>query len=525
MKRRTLLISIGGAAGTAGVIGTGAFTSVEADRDVSVTVANENNAYLGIEPSPSSSANSEFATQDSSNADQIALNFDDSGNGGSGVGLSSVYNFDDVFRITNQGTQTIYVWANFGGGDLSDDDIWFYPDGESSRKLNDGTNSVVTVPVGETVKMGVHIDTNVLESEDGDQTLTATLTADVDVPNGSSPSDPAGSDAAVVSQNPDQGEFGSIQAAIDSVSGSTVYIEPGTYEERPVIGSSTTGLTVQGAGEDDVIIDASDDSQFSNAYGFSVKGDKTTLKNFTLKGPVQPSDAEEYPSSYFGLKIQDSQGVEVENVTVEGSTLSEIDLNSVVDATLTNITADGAGANTDATRGTGLFITNCIDIEIDGITTQNNEWGGIGISAWESTGDIPDPTTRNIQLSGTNEIYDEPILYTEEEFESDTTNTYHEGSRNSNIDTDSDGDWNVRFPLDGDSSASHDVTGATINTSTQTGQLSYSYTYKRFNSGSGDQVAEVYFVDETNRDNARDSSPSSGSEDQFTHEILESHNL
>lgn len=249
MNRRQLLVGLGAtAAGGGAAIGTGAFTSVSADRDVSVAVANENNAYLGIEPSPPSSPNSTFATQDASTSNQIGLNFDDSGNSGSGVGLSSTYNFDDVFRITNQGTQTIYVWANFSGGDLGDDDIWFYPDSNDDRRLNDGTNSVVTVPTGETINMGVHVDTNALESA-SDQTLTATLTADIEVPGSSSPADGSGEDAAVVTQNPGAEEYSSVQSAIDNVDGTTIFVEPGTYSEDVVVDTADLTLrSTQGPG-------------------------------------------------------------------------------------------------------------------------------------------------------------------------------------------------------------------------------------------------------------------------------------
>ena len=247
MNRRKYLAALGVlGSGTAAAMGTGAFTSVSASRDVSVSVADDTNGYLGLSASPNE--NGEFASVDTSSGGdgEIALDFGASDGGGSGVGLNSTYNFDDVFRIENQGTQTIYVWANFSGEDLDDDDIWFYPGSDSDRELNDGSNSVVTLTTGQQVNVGVHIDTSVLSSTDN-QALTASLTADVDVPGGlegSQPSDPVGEDAAVVSKDPDAGEFSSIQDAIDAVDGTTVLVESGRYEESVAI--DVDGLTLKG---------------------------------------------------------------------------------------------------------------------------------------------------------------------------------------------------------------------------------------------------------------------------------------
>ncbi|OYR66920.1 hypothetical protein DJ79_10615 [Halorubrum ezzemoulense] len=256
MNRRKYLAALGVlGSGTAAAMGTGAFTSTSASRDVSVSVADDTNGYLGLSASPNE--NGEFASVDTSSGGdgEIALDFGASDGGGSGVGLNSTYNFDDVFRIENQGTQTIYVWANFSGEDLDDDDIWFYPGSNSDRELNDGSNSVVTLTTGQQVNVGVHIDTSEALSSTDDQALTASLTADVDVPGGSQPSGPAGEDAAVVSKDADTGEFDSIQEAINSVDGTTVLVESGRYEESVTI--DVDGLTLEAAEGASPTVDAS----------------------------------------------------------------------------------------------------------------------------------------------------------------------------------------------------------------------------------------------------------------------------
>jgi hypothetical protein len=49
MKRRELILLLGGASSGAMSVGTGAFSSVEAERNVEVDVVEDENAYLGLE--------------------------------------------------------------------------------------------------------------------------------------------------------------------------------------------------------------------------------------------------------------------------------------------------------------------------------------------------------------------------------------------------------------------------------------------------------------------------------------------
>ncbi|MDB2265342.1 GLUG motif-containing protein [Halorubrum ezzemoulense] len=244
--------------------------------------------------------------------DEIALDFDTSDGGGSGVGLNSTYNFDDVFTIENQGTQTIYVWANFSGEDLDDDDIWFYPGSDSGRRLNDGSNSVVTLTTGQQVNVGVHIDTSVLSST-GDQGLTATLTADVDVPGGeddSQPSDPVGEDAAVVSKDPDVGEFNSIQDAIDDVDGTTVLVEPGTYDESVTI--DVEGLTLEAAEGASPTIAPGDDTD-----AITVTANNVAIDGFGTE--IGVTDGEATAVDLSGLSSSDSVTIENTSFDADGA--------------------------------------------------------------------------------------------------------------------------------------------------------------------------------------------------------------
>jgi len=183
MERRKFILAIGGIASTGAAVGSGAFSSVEATRDVSVSVADDANAYLAMEPLDSPNGN-QFAATD---GDVLALDFSESVNDGSGLGTDSIYNFDKVFQIVNQGTQGVYVWATFSGSTDgfdtggTDTDVWLYPNGDPDDKLRDSEDDVLYLPTGSSADIGVYVDTHDLDVDD-DQELTMTVRADVNNP-------------------------------------------------------------------------------------------------------------------------------------------------------------------------------------------------------------------------------------------------------------------------------------------------------------------------------------------------------
>lgn len=96
--------------GGAAVASTGAFSTVEAERDVGVSVASDSSAYLSIEPGDQ---NGDYLTNASSA--EAAINFtsenDTVAGGGEGVNTNALSTFADVFKIRNQGTQDVEVRA------------------------------------------------------------------------------------------------------------------------------------------------------------------------------------------------------------------------------------------------------------------------------------------------------------------------------------------------------------------------------------------------------------------------------
>lgn len=155
MRRRTFLAALGVTA-AGGAVGTGAFTSVEAERTVNVAIADEDEALLALEPNDDT-----FASANSNRREAIQLSFDALANGGGGPGSQSEYVFDRVFTVRNQGTQTVYVQASFSERNGLDEEISpsFYVADADEYLLEQG-DSAVAIPSGESADIGTEIDTD-----------------------------------------------------------------------------------------------------------------------------------------------------------------------------------------------------------------------------------------------------------------------------------------------------------------------------------------------------------------------------
>ena len=179
MKRRQLLAGLGAlAAGGTAAVGTGAFTSVEASRTVTVTVEDDAAAYLSLASfKAGESENYGFVTQQGAG---IAIDINDvSGvqDPANGVGLDSVYEFDKLFEVENQGTQEI----QFEIETLEDDDftpstsgltVEFYPGSDASSPLD---SNPITLGTGEAQNIGLRVETQ--DHDIGNFSADATVSA------------------------------------------------------------------------------------------------------------------------------------------------------------------------------------------------------------------------------------------------------------------------------------------------------------------------------------------------------------
>jgi hypothetical protein len=130
MQRRKFIASVGSiAAAGAAAMGTGAFTSVQAQRSVDVNVASDQNAYLSLQ-----------ATGDraKSNGDELKLDFDGSNNGANGLNPDARTAFTDLFTIKNQGDNPVLVAVG-----LSEDNVYAEGSGQKHLFDNEGLSGFV----------------------------------------------------------------------------------------------------------------------------------------------------------------------------------------------------------------------------------------------------------------------------------------------------------------------------------------------------------------------------------------------
>jgi hypothetical protein len=102
MRRRKMLIGLGSlAAGGAAVTGTGAFTSANATRTATVQSLGDPNNFLGMVP-----VDDDRASLNSNG--EIEFDFQEGEDGNpSGINSNATTQFDEVFELTNNGTEDI----------------------------------------------------------------------------------------------------------------------------------------------------------------------------------------------------------------------------------------------------------------------------------------------------------------------------------------------------------------------------------------------------------------------------------
>jgi hypothetical protein len=217
MKRRQVLAALGAVSGSGALLtGTGAFTSVSADRNIAVRVADDSNALLRLAPCPGSD-NGEYV--DNSNG---LLTIDLSGSNsndppaGNGVNTEALSVFDNVFEIANQGTQDVCVdfevdvpqipdgadvpeRYDFGPGDPA---VVFYRgssrnDFVISNRLNPDRDGAIQLPLGDGNSECIGFEVRAFGFSSGDdlfQNANLTIRADANANcslGGGSGTDPA----------------------------------------------------------------------------------------------------------------------------------------------------------------------------------------------------------------------------------------------------------------------------------------------------------------------------------------------
>ena len=172
--------------------------------------------------------------------------------------------------------------------------------------------------------------------------------------------------------------FTTIQAAIIAANPNDIInVAAGTYNETLNLGSK--GLSIIGDSVDTVTIDAS----LLAGYAIHSFGNNTTIKNLKLIGT----------SNSYGFKVSHVNNILLENIKVDSSFKTGVDLHTVTNSELKDIEV----INTP--YGFGIMILDSDNINISNIKTENNYWGGTSVQTAGKTSD-------GVVFSGTFEAYE-----------------------------------------------------------------------------------------------------------------------
>lgn len=169
MNRRRFLVGLGGltSVGSA-VVGTAAFTSTAAERSVVVDTADDDRAFLRLEPLVDSGLDGDPTLRSIDPGSTVRFQLPGSGTGenpnAEGLGVDSVYEFHNLLEIVNQGTQPVELYSTYDGDALSD--LALVRDSGVLR------NEPPVLNVGEHIDVGLAIDTHGSSIGTFDETLT-----------------------------------------------------------------------------------------------------------------------------------------------------------------------------------------------------------------------------------------------------------------------------------------------------------------------------------------------------------------
>jgi len=205
MQRRKFLLGMGSAAaGGSALIGSGAFSRVESQRDVSIQVATDPNAYLGLKPLDTPNSMNYVALDD---LGHLQIDISDGGlrdgheahdDHGLGVNSDSFTYFDGMFDICNQGKEDACIAYELPDSvvenEVDEQTVTFYyderhSDGEVTNRRMVEAGEEIPLALGECAEIGVRTVTKGISADqtpliDGDVVVTADVDGDCfgDVP-------------------------------------------------------------------------------------------------------------------------------------------------------------------------------------------------------------------------------------------------------------------------------------------------------------------------------------------------------
>lgn len=176
MQRRNFIAGIGITATMGGAaLGSGAFSQVEADRTMNVTVADDSLAYLSLAEGTGNSAFTNVTT-----GGNVEISFD-AFNSANGVNDAAVSSFDALIEVGNHGNSQVtmgYTVTDSGGVDVTADvNLYTGSAGGTPTDLSGQTLAAydTTNSVKDTLEFGVEMDTKAIAG--GTYTITISATA------------------------------------------------------------------------------------------------------------------------------------------------------------------------------------------------------------------------------------------------------------------------------------------------------------------------------------------------------------
>lgn len=184
MNRRKFILGLGiTAAGGASLIGSGAFTSVGAERTISVETASDSDALLELDALGAAERSMDgnqvlfsFPGKEESQKDPVGEN--PNPQNPSGLGPDSVYRFASdindgtLLRITNSGTQPVDVFARQEDRDSGDPEVTLFNVDADGSGLLHPESPYENLGIGEELCVGFQIDTTGVDVDDYIVTLT-----------------------------------------------------------------------------------------------------------------------------------------------------------------------------------------------------------------------------------------------------------------------------------------------------------------------------------------------------------------
>ena len=181
MNRRNVLLGLGTAAAGSGIVfGSGAFTQVQADRDLAVTVSDDASAVLGINADGSNGAvdESEFVSEGSDGV-AFEINLD---NDFGDLNPDSFFRFDGNFDFINNADGSGDSPIEIGLAELGPDGQVLDTEPNLVKFVNPnvglGDGDITTDDEGSDVTPDVQLDSGTNLSLDDDETVTTNLIID-----------------------------------------------------------------------------------------------------------------------------------------------------------------------------------------------------------------------------------------------------------------------------------------------------------------------------------------------------------